>query len=94
MIEGRPLQPQFVVTQTREDLLKGKDTVLTEAVRQLLAESTPGDTFTEIEVDASEGVQVYSTLKEQDIDWGNIPMPDWAVQATLEHIKTNQKMQK
>jgi len=94
MIEGRPLQPQFVVTQTREDLLKGKDTVLTEAVRQLLAEFTPGDTFTEVEVDASDGVEVYSTLKEKEIDWGNIPMPDWAVQATLKHIERNQKMNK
>ena len=38
MIEGRPLQPDVVLTQTKEDLVKGKNTVLTEAVRQLYEE--------------------------------------------------------
>jgi C-terminal processing protease CtpA/Prc len=82
MIEGRPLQPDTVITQTKEDLLVGKDTVLTEAVRQLIEEVVGTiSTF----VDTSEVMP----LTHKDIDWGNIPMPDWAIQATLEHIDRN-----
>jgi len=79
MIEGRPLQPHTVITQTKEDLLAGKDTVLTEAVRQLVEELRGTvSTF----VDTAE----IMPLTHKEIDWGNVPMPDWAIQATLEHI--------
>lgn len=79
MIEGRPLQPHTVITQTKEDLMVGKDTVLTEAVKQLVEEVVGSlHSF----VADSEVIP----LSHKEVDWGNIPMPDWAIQATLEHL--------
>jgi len=90
MIEGRPLQPTTVISQTKEDLIKGKDTVLTEAVRQLVQELVPMDTFSAEEFAVGETKEVYNTLPEQQIEWGVIKTPDWAVNATLEHIKRSE----
>ncbi|MEE2923517.1 MAG: S41 family peptidase [bacterium] len=88
MIEGRPLQPDLVLTQTKEDLIKGKDTVLTEAVRQLYEEIVPlTNTFSDGEFELPEAIEAYSTIKEQEIEWGVLQTPDWAINATLEHQK-------
>ncbi|PCJ17182.1 MAG: hypothetical protein COB02_14135 [Candidatus Cloacimonadota bacterium] len=80
MIEGRPIAPDYLVTQTIEDLKKGKDTVLTEAVARIMDEIMPTSTFNQSEVSVGK-------LKEPVIDWGNIPTPDFAIQATLEYQK-------
>ncbi len=86
MIEGRPLQPDFLMTQSREDLVKGKDTVLTEAVRQLYEEIVPlTNTFADGEFELPEAIKAYSTIKEQEIEWGVLQTPDWAINATIEH---------
>ncbi|MCO4781081.1 MAG: hypothetical protein KC646_02055 [Candidatus Cloacimonetes bacterium] len=83
MIEGRPITPDFLVTQTIEDLKKGKDTVLTEAVARIMEEIMPTATFEQSEVSVGD-------LKSPEIDWGNIPTPDFAIQATLEHQKRSE----
>ena len=88
MIEGRPLQPDLVLTQSRQDLINGKDTVLTEAVRQLYEEIVPlTNTFADGEFELPEAIKAYSTIKEQDIEWGVLQTPDWAINATIEHQK-------
>lgn len=83
MIEGRPLKPHTSISQTKEDLVVGKDTVLTEAVRQLVEEVSGSlDGF----ISSPQSIP----LSHKDIDWGNVPMPDWAIQATLEHINRSE----
>ena len=72
------------MTQTKEDLIKGKDTVLTEAVRQLYEEIVPlTNTFSDGEFELPEAIEAYSTIKEQEIEWGVLQTPDWAINATL-----------
>ncbi|MCJ8344928.1 S41 family peptidase [bacterium] len=83
MIEGRPITPDFLVTQTIEDLRKGKDTVLTVAVARIMEEIMPAATFEQSDVSVGQ-------LKSPVINWGNIPTPDFAIQATLEHQKRSE----
>lgn len=91
MIEGRPLQPDLVINQSREDLISGKDTVLTEAVRQLYNEIVPmASTFVDGGFTMPEASKAYSTLSEQEIQWGVLHTPDWAIDATLRHQKRSQ----
>jgi C-terminal processing protease CtpA/Prc len=87
MIEGRPLEVDVRASQTVEDLIKGKDTVLTEGVRLLLQNTGAFSSLVQEEVDPGEGEAVFSTLQDKDIDWGNIPTPDWAIQSTIEQIR-------
>jgi|GEM_PF-614851 len=86
MIEGRPLQVDTRVMQNIDDLIKGKDTVLTEAVKQLTQEIMPMSTFASDE-EVGEGELAFSTIPEEEIEWGILKTPDWAINATIEHIK-------
>lgn len=91
MIEGRPLQPDLLVTQSREDLVAGKDTVLTEAVRQLYNEIVPiSSTFAGGDFELPIPVRAYTTLEQKEFQWGVVETPDWVIDAALNHEKRSQ----
>jgi C-terminal processing protease CtpA/Prc len=89
MIEGRPLRPDIMVSPTATDIAKGKDTVLTEAVRALAQELIPFNNFTGEEVDVEMPASVYSTIDKKEINWGEIPTPDFAIEATIKHLRNS-----
>ena len=45
------------------------------------------NTFIDGEFELPEAIAAYSTIKEQEIEWGVLHTPDWAINATLEHQK-------
>ncbi len=86
MIEGRPRQPDILVTQTMEDLRQGRDTVLITAAKALWEEINPAfSSFSNEAFELGAGDSIMNTLSEKTVDWGNIPTPDWAIDAKIRH---------
>jgi C-terminal processing protease CtpA/Prc len=88
MIEGRPLKPTIRMTPSAADIAEGRDSVLSDAVNHITQELNPFSSFTGNEVDV-DVEPVYSTIKAKSIDWGNLPTPDFAVEAVIEQIRRN-----
>jgi len=45
MIEGRPIQPDYLVSQTQEDVAVGRDTILQAGYQVLMEKIMPGSSF-------------------------------------------------
>lgn len=84
MIEGRPRPPTIAAPQTLADLQKGRDTALNKAVKALWQKLNPGTiqaltrTF-----DVGPGERLLPAPARRAIAWGDIPTPDWAIDAKL-----------
>lgn len=89
MIEGRPLPVTIPAPPTIEDLRKGRDTALNVAVRALWEElHGPINSIDESgEFDVGQGALLMGEPQEKAIDWGNVPTPDWAIDAKVQQIK-------
>jgi C-terminal processing protease CtpA/Prc len=88
MIEGRPLKPAIRMTPSAADIAEGHDSVLSDTVNHIMQELNPFSSFTATEVDV-DVEPLYSTIKEKNTEWGNIPTPDFAVEALVEQIRRN-----
>jgi C-terminal processing protease CtpA/Prc len=89
MIEGRPLQVKIPAPPTMEDMKKGRDTTLNAAVKALW-EDLHGPLNAvegEAEFDVGLGESLLAAPAPKVIDWGNIPTPDWAIEAKVQQIK-------
>lgn len=84
MIEGRPRSLDIPVSPQLSDLAEGKDTALTAAVRALWEELNPQIFMLEtlMEFDLGAGTQVFSA-PAKPFEWGDIPTPDWALDAKV-----------
>lgn len=88
MIEGRPLKPLVRMTPSASDIAHQRDSVLSDAAAYIMQELNPFASFagTEIDIDVE---PVYSTIKEKEINWGQIPVPEFAVEAIVEQLRYN-----
>jgi len=91
MIEGRPLEMTAIIAPSGEDLANGKDSALTYAVKLLHEEINPSlSAFAQEDFTVGQTDTVFSTIQPKTMDWGNIPLPDWAIGATVEHVQRQQ----
>lgn len=90
MIEGRPRPPTVPAAPSLEDLRTGRDTILNAAVKALYdqlhpamfgtLEAAPGD------FDVGAGERLMEAPEARPFEWGQVPTPDWAIEAKLRHV--------
>ncbi len=94
MIEGRPRTPTIHAPQGLDDLRKGRDTALNQAVKALWETLNPNLLFAtaETDFDVGKGEPVFGAPAPKAVDWGNVPTPGWAIDAKLRAIELMEKV--
>lgn len=75
MIEGRPIQPDYLVSQTQEDVAVGRDTILQAGYQVLMEKIMPGSSFAGF--DPEEPALISSTIEEKEFEFGKPQTPDY-----------------
>ncbi|MCJ8344349.1 S41 family peptidase [bacterium] len=85
MIEGRPITPDVLVSQTALDIASGRDTVLQAGFQALMDSINPSNSFSSDEV--GEGDILSSTIVKTEVKFGRPMLPDYIRNAHVEKLK-------
>ncbi|PCJ14826.1 MAG: hypothetical protein COB02_18620 [Candidatus Cloacimonadota bacterium] len=82
MIEGRPIQPDVLVSKTAQDIADGRDTVLQAGFQTLMETINPTNSF--VSTDSGEADLISSTIKKVGIKFGRPTLPDYIRNSLVE----------